>query len=122
MARKPSIPLEIKEEVFKIVEDFNQQHFSKKQHSLLQALLSSPKRGYAARFKGKFLYLDRLDYGRASEICRLTWNGQLDNWDFAIYRHSRNFYDPEEWMFPGAQHVDGTVEGAMKAGMEAYPT
>ncbi len=26
-----------------------------------------------------------------------------------------------EWLFPGFNHVDGTVEGAMKAGMEAYP-
>ena len=39
----------------------------------------------------------------------------------SIYRHSRNLYDPAEWMFPGANLVNGTVEGAMKAGMEAYP-
>jgi hypothetical protein len=45
----------------------------------------------------------------------------MDNWGFAIYRYSRNFYDPDEWMFPGANFVNGTVEGAMKAGMEAYP-
>ncbi|HLF91256.1 MAG TPA: hypothetical protein VI451_20090 [Anaerolineales bacterium] len=121
MARKPAIPLEIKEEVFKIVEEFNRKHFSQKQHPLIRMLYSNPKRGYVARFKGKFLYLDHTDYGRASEICRLTWKGQMDHWDFAIYRHTRNFYDPDEWMFPGAQHVDGTVEGAMKAGMEAYP-
>jgi hypothetical protein len=24
-------------------------------------------------------------------------------------------------MFPGMNHVNGTVEGAMKAGLEAYP-
>jgi hypothetical protein len=46
---------------------------------------------------------------------------KMDNWDFAIYRHSRNLYDSDEWMFPGAGHVNGTIEGAMKAGMEAYP-
>jgi hypothetical protein len=40
---------------------------------------------------------------------------------FAVYRHSRNFYDPDEWVFLGAGYVDGTVVGAMKAGMEAYP-
>jgi hypothetical protein len=45
----------------------------------------------------------------------------MDNWDFAIFRYSREFYDPDEWMFPGAGHVDGTVEGAMRAGLEAYP-
>ena len=118
---KASIPPEIQAEVLKIVEEFNHKTFTQKQHPLLKMLLSNSKRGYAARFKGKFLYLDRTDRGRPSEICRLTWNGKMDNWGFAIYRHSRNFYDPDEWLFPGAGHVNGTVEGAMKAGMEAYP-
>jgi hypothetical protein len=45
----------------------------------------------------------------------------MDNWDFAIYKYSDNRYDPEEWFFPGEQFVDGTVTGAMKAGMIAYP-
>ena len=27
----------------------------------------------------------------------------------------------DEWMFPGNQYLDGTIEGAMKAGLEAYP-
>ncbi len=121
MPRKPAIPPEVKEEVLKIVEAFNRKAFTGKRHPLLAAFFGSTKRGYAARFKGKFLYLDRIDYRRPSEICRLTWNGRMDNWDFAIYRHSHNFYDPNEWMFPGAEYVDGTVEGAMKAGMEAYP-
>jgi hypothetical protein len=44
----------------------------------------------------------------------------MDNWGFAIYKYSDNCYDPEEWFFPGEQYVDGTVTGAMKAGMEAY--
>ena len=30
-------------------------------------------------------------------------------------------YDPEEWFFPGAGDVNGTIEGAMKAGLKAYP-
>lgn len=29
-------------------------------------------------------------------------------------------YDPYECFFPGEEHVDGTIEGALKAGMEAY--
>jgi hypothetical protein len=44
----------------------------------------------------------------------------MDNWDFAIYRFSGGRYDPEEWFFPGADLVDGTVTGAMQAGMKAY--
>lgn len=121
MAKKPIIPPEIQEEVLEIVEAFNREHFSGELHPLIRALFGSGKRGYAARFKGKFLYLDRTDRRRPTEICRLTWNGKMDNWGFAIYRHSRNFYDPNEWMFPGAGYVNGTVEGAMKAGAEAYP-
>ena len=121
MPRKPTIPTEIQEEVLKIVEEFNRKTFTGEQNPILKTLFGKTKRGFAARFKGKFLYLDRIDRGRPSEICRLTWNGKMDNWGFAIYRHSRNFYDPDEWMFPGAGFVNGTVEGAMKAGVEAYP-
>ena len=53
-------------------------------------------------------------------ICRLTWNGKMDNWDFANYKYSSEQYEPEEWFFPGAEFVDGTVTGAMQAGMVAY--
>jgi hypothetical protein len=121
MPKKQTIPMEIQEEVLKIVEEFNLKTFTGEPHRLLKAMSGTRKRGFEARFKGKFLYLDRIDRGRPSEICRLTWSGRMDNWGFAIYRHSRNFYDPDEWMFPGAGYVNGTVEGAMKAGMEAYP-
>jgi hypothetical protein len=121
MPKKPVIPIEVQEEVLKIVDEFNRKMFTGEQHPIFKILFGETKRGFAARFRGKFLYLDRTDRGRPSEVCRLTWNGKMDNWDFAIYRHSRNFYDPDEWMFPGAGHVNGTVVGAMKAGMEAYP-
>jgi hypothetical protein len=30
-------------------------------------------------------------------------------------------YDSKEWFFPGSQDVDGTIEGALRAGREAYP-
>ena len=121
MPRNPGIPRKIQAEVQKLVDDFNTKTFTQRQHPLIRALFGETRRGYAARFRGKILYLDRTDRGRPSEICRLTWNGKIDNWDFAIYRHSRNFYDPNEQMFPGAGYVNGTVEGAMKAGMAAYP-
>jgi hypothetical protein len=45
----------------------------------------------------------------------------MEQWEFAIFKYSHEFYDPEEWLFPGAGHVDGTVEGALRAAMEAYP-
>ena len=71
--------------------------------------------------RGKFLYLDRSDYGRIGPVCRLTYTGDMDDWEFAIFKWSSETYDPDEWMFPGSGEVDGTVKGAMKAGLEAYP-
>jgi hypothetical protein len=44
----------------------------------------------------------------------------MEDWSFAIYKYSDERYDEEEWFFPGSEHVDGTIEGAMKAGLEAY--
>jgi len=44
----------------------------------------------------------------------------MNGWDFAIFKWSTETYDPDEWMFPGSELVDGTVEGAMRAGLEAY--
>jgi len=62
-----------------------------------------------------------VEHGKPSPICRLTWTGAMDKWDFAIYKYSDEQYDPEEWFFTGAVKVYGTVTGAMEAGMEAYP-
>ncbi|MDQ3006123.1 MAG: hypothetical protein M3R47_12180 [Chloroflexota bacterium] len=120
MPRKPTISPEIKAEVQKLIDEFNRQHF-KKADSMIRAFFGNKvKPGYSARFKGKYLYLDRNDHIKPSPICRLTWNGKMDDWGFAIYKYSGNQYDSEEWFFPGAGEVDGTVIGAMKAGMKAY--
>lgn len=117
---KASVPPEIQAEVQKLVEEFNRIYL-KESTSFLKAFFSSKyKRGYSARFRGKYLYLDRTDRSEPLPICRLTWNGSMDDWRFAIYKYSSEKYDPEEWFFPGDEYVDGTVTGAMKAGMEAY--
>ena len=108
MGKKPAIPREIKSEVERIVEDFNER------------VLNTQGKYYITRFKGRFLYLDRSDYGRIGPICRLEYRGSMDNWKFSIYKFSSGSYDPEEWFFAGSGFVDGTVEGAMKAGLEAY--
>ena len=120
MPKKQTIPSEIHVEVQKLVDEFN--HIEMKEStSLLNAFFPKKiKRGYSARFKGKYLYLDRTDRYEPLPICRLTWNGKMDNWGFAIYKYSSEKYDPEEWFFPGEEFIDGTVTGAMKAGMVAY--
>jgi hypothetical protein len=102
------IPDEVKTDVATIVEHFN------------TTVLSNPHCVYVPRYRGKFLYLDRMDYGRLSPICRLEYTGNMQQWSFAIYKYSDEQYDEEEWFFPGSEHVDGTIEGAMKAGLKAY--
>lgn len=99
---------QIKEEVERIVERFNKEH------------LSDGKHAYIARFRGKYLYLDRSDFGNVGPICRLEYTGTMDDWEFAIYKYSRDAYSSDEFFFPGEEHLDGTIEGAMKCGLEAY--
>ena len=108
---KTAIPKEIQEKAVKIIDNYNQKTF----HDDVGDLLYFPV------FKGKFLYLKRKEFGQISPVVRLTYTGDIKKWEFAIFKWSREQYDPDEWFFPGVQHVDGTIEGAMKAGMEAYP-
>ena len=105
---KKTIPDKIKQQVAAVVEQFNQQN------------LKGSNRFYSTRYRGLYLYLDRTDYGVVSSICRLMFHGGMDDWDFAIFKYSSESYDPDEWFFPGSECVDGTVEGAMKAGLAAY--
>jgi len=120
MPRQPAIPLEIQAEVQKLVDDFNQKNFQKGDPRKKKVIGDKLNDGYTPRFKGKFLYLDLVERGRPSPICRLTWTGAMDKWEFAIYKYSDERYDPEEWFFPGIDKVDGTLTGAMEAGLEAY--
>jgi hypothetical protein len=104
-----SIPREVREHVVKAVERFNRKE------------LGSGECYYQARFRAGYCYLARIDFGRESPICRLRYNGGKGRWKFAIFKWSTESYDPDEGLFPGAGYLDGTVKGAMRAGMEAYP-
>ena len=84
-------------------------------------VIRNPHCVYVPRYRGKFLYLDRQDDGRLLPICRLAYTGKIEDWSFAIYKYSDERYEADEWFFPGAEHADGTLEGAMQAGLEAYP-
>ena len=105
---KERIPDEIKAQVDEIVARFNEGS-------------GDPSCFYATRYRGNYLYLVRSDFGRIGPICRLKYTGDMNNWEFAIYKYSSGRYDPDEWFFPGDEYVDGTVEGAMMAGLHAYP-
>ena len=65
--------------------------------------------------------LNRKEGRRDGPIARLKYNGKFDNWDFAIFKWSSERYDPDEFFFPSSQHLNGTIESALKAGHEAYP-
>ena len=109
MATK-KIPEDVRKQVEAIVDQFNRQ------------TIRNPDNFYIPRYRGAFLYLNRQDIlGQPAPICRLKYTSDMNNWEFAIYKYSSERYDPDEWFFPGSGKVDGTIEGAMKAGLEAYP-
>jgi len=103
------IPEEVQGRVAEIVANFNRE------------VLKGQEQLYVPRYRGGYLYLDRIDYGTKGPICRLEYTGDMEGWEFAIYKFSDGRYDPDEWFFPGVEYVDGTVEGAMRAGLAAYP-
>jgi hypothetical protein len=107
---KTKIPEEIIEKANKIIADFNSKVYKKK--SGIE---------YYAIYKEDYLYLNRKEGRNDGPISRLRYNGKIDNWDFAIFKWSSERYDPDEFYFPGQQHLNGTIEGALKAGNEAYP-
>ena len=108
---KKVIPKEVRQEATRIIEEFNRRHFRDISDSV----------AYFAEIKGKFLYLKRYEFGKISPVARLTFTGDIKKWEFAIFKWTREQYDPDEWFFPGSNLFDGTIEGAMKAGLEAYP-
>lgn len=104
------IPHDVQEKANSIIADFNNKTFAK--NSGVE---------YYAVFRGAFLYLNRIEGDIDGPIARLKYNGEFTDWDFAIYKWSRESYDPKEDFFPGFECNDGTIEGAMKAGNKAYP-
>jgi len=98
------VPQNIKTEVLQQLNDFNQKH----------------KASFQISFRANYAYLSKTDYVE-TKIGRLKYNGTMDKWGFAVFRYSREFYDPDEFMFPGAEELDGTIEGALRAGLLIYP-
>jgi hypothetical protein len=110
MEKKCIIPATIQKEIEIRVQAFNTEKLARKPNK------------YVPKIKGKFVYLMRtLNDGSLEHVCRLTYNGNLEDMEFVIYRYSIEKYDPNEMFFDGYKHVDGTLEGAMKAGLKAYP-
>ena len=73
---KKLIPDEIREKVSVIVEKFNQQELKTKDVR------------YIARFQGRFLYLDRIAYGKKEPVSRMEYFREINEWEFAIFKWS----------------------------------
>ena len=101
---KKQIPNEVKKEVEKIVKNFNKKY----------------RMDYIVKFKGEFLYLDKIDGFMVTKIGRLKFGGDMQSWSFAVFKYSSEVYDPNELFFPGQDKLDGTIEGALQAGLEIY--
>lgn len=102
------IPAFARKAVEQAVEDFNRDE------------ISGSGKIYHVRFKDCYVYVDRDDGIGPSPVFRLEYTGDLSDWGFAIYKYSADDYDEEENFFPGADILDGTIEGALRAGMKAY--
>lgn len=106
--KNEDIPAFVRQLVEQAVEDFNREE------------MSGSGKVYHVRFKGPYVYVDRDDGIGPAPVFRLEYTGDLSDWEFAIYKYSADFYDEEENFFPGADKLDGTIEGALRAGMKAY--
>src|SRR5438105_10188152 len=106
-----NISTDIKKEIENRVDSFNKKH------------LKGAGCEYYVQIRNKFIYVMRKyeKYDIKDNVCRLTYNGNLEKMNFAIFRYSTETYDAGEIFFDGAKWVDGTIEGAMKAGLKAYP-
>jgi hypothetical protein len=107
---KKSIPEDIQSQARSIIAEYNNKVYK-----------NSKSLAYFPVFKGDFLYLHRKEGKSEGPIARLRFMGKIDDWEFAIFKWSSERYDPNEDFFPGIQLLDGTIEGAMQAGDEAYP-
>jgi hypothetical protein len=130
-----SIPKEVKESVLKIVENFNeenQSHFQisfRGQYAYLSKIemedinIANAFREFLAQKTGipaKKIPLEEAS-GVETKLARLKYEGKMDNWSFAVFKYSNERYDPNEFLFPGSSELDGTIEGALRAGLEIYP-
>ncbi len=109
--KKDIIPQEIQIKIIKIIDEFNNEELD----------LINEFYKYIAEFKGKYIYLTIKKYDSILPAGRLSFSGEINNLDFAIYKYSSEKYDVNEMMFPGFHFINGTVKGALYACNTAYP-
>ena len=129
------IPNEVKQAVQKIVTAFNQQqqtnfHISFRGQFAYLAKTTTQQVDIANTFRQMLAAKVGIKITPAhhqdaptieTKLGRLKYNGEMDNWSFAVFRYSREIYDADEFMFPEAEELNGTIEGTLKAGLQLYP-
>lgn len=85
---------------------------------LLQSLeIKVKNKEVAKRIEKVWLKIINRD-SKPSKLCRLRYSGDIEYWDFQIYKYSDNWYDTEgEFPFSG-----GTIEECFDAAASLYIT
>ena len=99
----------IKDELTEILLAFNKEHFG-----------NSKDVGYSLSYRGKYIYITGFRGEIYKKVGRLTYEDDLQDMEFAVYKYSSEKFDPDEFLFPGREHLDGTLKGALKASLELY--
>ena len=130
-----SIPQQVKEEVIRIVDKFNEKHntffdISFRGEFAYLSKYQKENEEVASLFREMLAKMMRIPLRKMppqeieyieTKLGRLKYEGKMDNWSFSVFKYSSERYDPHEWFFPGAGELDGTIEGALRAGMVIYP-
>ncbi len=103
-----SIPQDIKLKIKDIVKQFNEKQFSEK------------KLNYNIEVEGPYIYFKVAYDGQLTPILRAIYTGDEKTWKFEIFQSASGKYVSTEEDFPGRKYLDGSFEGAMKAGIETY--
>lgn len=80
-------------------------------HYLVEQLATFEGQPLEATFHGRFCYVSHA----GQPLCRLGYRGEKDDWDFAIYRYSRDSYDPSVLFMPTHDSVRECLSVAMHA-------
>jgi hypothetical protein len=102
-----TIPKKITEQAAEAVRKFNEKQFLEGDMEYLYTI------------DGKYVYLKMRRKKNISPIARIEFTGDPKAWKFAVYNPATESFS-ENTEFPGVEYIDGSIEGAMKAGVSAF--
>ena len=109
-SKEYTIPIKVQDIICDMVNDYNKKILSQKTAA---RCIANPK--------GKFIYLMYIyPNDKIKRVGRLTYNSELKNMEFAIFKYRTETYVTNK-SFRGDEYLNGTIEGALKAVLKAYP-